>query len=130
MFTEEREPLLPEEEDPPETGFPPAELRGACAPEAFAVPGSGVEESSVWSVSICQSKEDPHFEHAELSSAFSVRQWGQIMKRACTFLERMRFRDYDPALLLLQASPGQSCCSRNRDAVWIRVARGWHFSVG
>ncbi|MHB8542159.1 MAG: hypothetical protein ACYDCD_14650 [Candidatus Acidiferrales bacterium] len=52
----------------------------------FGVANDGVGESNVRSVSICKSNDEPHFVQAEISSAFSVRQWGQIMDSACSFL--------------------------------------------
>jgi len=85
MPTEERAPVLDEEAEPALPRVPreePLGVRGVLSSAA----DEGPAESIVWSTSICKSNDEPHFEQDETSSLFSVRQWGQIMDWACSFL--------------------------------------------
>ena len=79
MLTEERAPVLDEEAGPALPRVPREGPFGLDEFGAFGVADAADDESNVSSASICKSNEEPHFVHAEISSAFSVRQWGQIM---------------------------------------------------
>jgi len=90
MLAPERDPVLDAEADPAVRGVFREGPLGLGELGVLGVADAAADESNVCSASICKSNDEPHFVQAEISSAFPVRQWGQIIDCACSFLSLVR----------------------------------------